>query len=78
MQRFMAGLSDGISFGFPDLCRQGQHSAEDLADGRQVILGEPLPQLHKSGIQDRLRIQRLQYRLGLHAGLAIMQGRHDP
>src|ERR1041385_1583151 len=76
MQRLVANLSDPVELGLLDLRRQRQHAPKHIADRCEIILRDPLPQLHEPFIQHRLRIQHLEHSLGLHGRGAIMQRRH--
>ncbi len=76
MQRLVANFGDPVELGFFDFRRQWQHAAIYIANGRQVILRDPLSQFHQPFVQNRLGIQYLDHRLRLHGGRFIMQGSH--
>ncbi len=75
MQRLVPSFGDGVNPGLLDLRRQRQHGAENLPDRRQVVVRNPLTQLHQRGIKHRLGVQNLKDSLGLHGRLAVMQRR---
>ncbi len=72
----MSNLRDAKELGFLDLRRKRQHSANNFADGSEIILGNPLPQLQKRGVEHWLRIEHLEYCFRLHGGRAVVDSRH--
>ncbi len=57
----------------PELSGQGQHGAENFADGRDVVLRDPAAQLHEFGCQRGGGVEYLAQAAGLEFGLAIVQ-----
>src|SRR5215469_3237111 len=72
MERVQSFGGDVIARGAAELGRQRQHAAQYLADWRDVIVRDPLSQLHQLIRQCWRRIQHLLYSLGFEMGLAIM------
>ena len=73
----MPGLSDPVHLGLFDFRSQWKHGAENLADGSEIVLRDPLAQLHEVGVHHRLGVEHLKDILDLHFRLAVMESSHD-
>ena len=61
----MSGFGDAVDDLLLHLGGERQHAAENFANGRDVILRDPLAELEQPGVEDGLRVERGDHSLDL-------------
>src|SRR5229473_8656290 len=72
MQRHLSFFSNAIADGALELSAQREHGSEDIADGGEIIIGDPATEAQQLLIEHWRKIQHAEEGLGLNRRLAIM------
>ncbi len=75
-ERLPSHLGDAIENEPPHFTHQGQHRAEDFADRRQVVLRNPLAQLHQFARQNRFAVENREQRLSFDRRGIVVDANH--
>ncbi len=61
-----------------NLAHEGQHGAQNFADGGEVILRDPLSQFHELLRKDRLLVEDGEQRFGFDGRRFVVDAHHNP
>ncbi len=77
MQRQLAFFGDAVSDGAFELRVQRQHGAENFADRREVVVGDPAAETQQLLIEHRRDIEHAEDGFRFDRWLAVVQFDHD-